>query len=611
LTQGNLFVGSQMTVTIDANLTLASGLLTKTGSGTLLLEETVNGNIEVLQGTLGGNFTEFGSLVNLATLSPGNSPGTITVYGNFQQARGGTLNIELASSTLYDRLIVAGRAQLGGTLDISLLNGFTPKQGEKFDFLSAGGIAGTFSKIDAPVWNDLTLRPFYGKNSVTIRAVVDSFANLSGLTPNEHAVGQTLDSMISDPRAANLINYLYGRSLADLPKDLERLSPDQLTSMGAFSIAYAQVQSLNLQRRTDDIRSGANGFSAANFAMNGFNPNYSGSMSFGSAGPNGNELSLDDGKDMKATKEVAPAESRWGAFVSGTGEWVNVEGTDNAHGYDIASGGFTLGVDYKLTPNLAIGLGAGYTGATADLTDHGRVWINGGKLGIYGTFFQNTPGAAPAPTMSKDSSKDSSKEAPAPAPSAGGGFYADFAAFGGFNGYSTRRDALEGEARGDTSGGEVDALFGAGYDIKKGNLTFGPTASFNYTYAGTRAFTEHDSLAPLDVHGLDTDSLRTAFGGKLSYECKCGSLLIKPELRLAWQHEFGDTAYTLDSSFASGAGGNFTTTGPRLGRDSLLVGAGFAIQINDRCSTYLYYDGELARRNYELNAVTGGFRIAF
>ncbi len=90
---------------------------------------------------------------------------------------------------------------------------------------------------------------------------------------------------------------------------------------------------------------------------------------------------------MKETKAVAPAENRWGAFLSGTGEWVNVGDTDNARGYDLTSGGFTLGIDYKVTSNFAIGLMAGYTGTSADLVDRGRVYVNGGKIGIYATTF--------------------------------------------------------------------------------------------------------------------------------------------------------------------------------------------------------------------------------
>jgi outer membrane autotransporter protein len=246
----------------------------------------------------------------------------------------------------------------------------------------------------------------------------------------------------------------------------------------------------------------------------------------------------------------------------------------------LSSGGFTLGVDYKVTDHFAIGLAAGYTGTTADLSDHGRVWTNGGKLGLYSTVYE-------------------------------GGWYADVAAFGGYNGYDTRRSALQGEARGSTHGGEVDALFGTGYDFKKGNLTFGPTASFNYTYAGVNAFNEHDSLAPLNIHGGNADSLRTAFGMKVSYDWKVGGVIVKPEVRAAWQHEFGDTTYALTSSFANGAGDPFTVTGPKFGRDSLLIGAGFAVQFTDRCSAYLYYDGNIGRTNYESEGVTGGFRVAF
>jgi outer membrane autotransporter protein len=390
-------------------------------------------------------------------------------------------------------------------------------------------------------------------------------------------VAQDLDKIINDPRAARLINFLYSRDFSDLPQQFDRLAPAELTSIFAMGIALENVQSLNLQHRTEDIRNGSSGFSAQGFSLNGNGPSYSGNFGIGSgvAGPNG-----DEGKEVKETKDVVPAEDRWGAFVSGTGQWVNVSGTDNARGYDLTSGGFTLGVDYKVCPNFAIGLSAGYTGTTADLTDHGRVWVNGGKLGLYATTFA-------------------------------GGWYADVAAFGGYNSYDTRRTAIQGDARGDTDGGEVDALFGTGYDFKSGGFTFGPTASFNYTYVGMNGFTEHDSLAPLNIHGNNADSLRTAFGAKVSYDCKCHGVVIRPELRVAWQHEYGDTAYDLASSFANGAGADFTTAGPRLGRDSVLVGAGFAILFNDRCSTYIYYDGELGRENYESNAVTGGFRIAF
>jgi uncharacterized protein with beta-barrel porin domain len=85
---------------------------------------------------------------------------------------------------------------------------------------------------------------------------------------------------------------------------------------------------------------------------------------------------------------------------------------------------------------------------------------------------------------------------------------------------------------------------------------------------------------------------------------------------LAWagylaRTEYGDTAYSIVSGFATGAGNNFTVSGPEIGRDSLLVGASTTVIWNERFSTYIFYDGEVARTNYESHNVSGGVRITF
>jgi outer membrane autotransporter protein len=86
---------------------------------------------------------------------------------------------------------------------------------------------------------------------------------------------------------------------------------------------------------------------------------------------------------------------------------------------------------------------------------------------------------------------------------------------------------------------------------------------------------------------------------------------LKPEVRAAWQHEYGDDKYALDSSFANAAGNAFSVVGPEIGRDSLLLSAGVAVQLSETVSTYLYYDGELFREDYLSTSVTGGVRVSF
>jgi len=422
------------------------------------------------------------------------------------------------------------------------------------------------------------------------------YAAEADFTPNQRAVAAAVDSTNYDPKASALTSTLDNTSLQNLPGSFDDLAPEELTSIFTISTSLAVVQNTNLQRRTDDLRHGSSGFSAGGLAMQGTGPGYSGSL-FGAAGPSG--------KESKEIKDVAPMEEKkWGAFLTGVGEWVDVDGDGNARGYDITTGGFTLGLDYKVSPNFAIGIAAGYAGTAADLTNDGRVWVNGGKLGLYATYFQNRGGAG-------GPSGKESKEAAEPVSAIGGGYYVDLAVTGGYNSYDTKRSALQGTARGDTDGGELNVLAGAGYDWTVGALTIGPTATYQYSLVGIDGFTETGSLAPLNIAARNAESIRTTLGFKASYDWKIGGMLVRPEIRASWQHEYGDSSYGLDASFANGAGGSFLVNGPEIGRDSLLIGAGVAIQCSERFSTYFYYDGELGRENYERHGVSGGVRVAF
>ena len=66
-----------------------------------------------------------------------------------------------------------------------------------------------------------------------------------------------------------------------------------------------------------------------------------------------------DGKSSKSVVEpvLQPGpENRWGVWVTGFGDFVNVDADGNAKGYDFTTGGVSLGVDYRITDQLAIGV---------------------------------------------------------------------------------------------------------------------------------------------------------------------------------------------------------------------------------------------------------------
>jgi outer membrane autotransporter protein len=566
------------------------GILTLNGVNTYIGNTTINGGSLIVNGSiaskntfvnplglLGGSGVIGGNVFNNGTVSPGASIATLTVKGNYTQTSKGTLVIEVAGTGAKqsDVLAVGGTANLDGNLRILNVGGLKLKRGDKVTFLTAtGGVNGKFSNVSNAFSTGnplLDAQVVYNSNFVSLQMLQGSFAGLSGLlglTPNQIAVARALDQIAQNVKSGEILDYLDALPTKSIPSALDDIAPEEYASIFSLGVSLANVQTANLQRRMDDLRAGATGFTSSGYSVGGGGYT-SGGTNYGNNGPSG-----------KGGKELVAPSDRVGVFITGAGEFSNITGTYNARGYDLTTGGFTLGVDYRLTDNFVVGLMAGYANTGIDLFRGGRISVDGGKLGVYATYFT-------------------------------GGFYVDTAVTGGYNSYDTRRRALAGTARGSTTGGELNALFAAGYDFKTGGLTIGPTASFQYTYVGIGKFSENGSLAPLQIGGQHNESLRSALGFKASYDWQVGGVVIRPEVRAAWQHEFGDVAYAVDSRFSTGGGGTFTVNGPELGRDSALLGAGFAVLWNERTSTYVYYDGELGRSNYNSQNVSGGVRMSF
>jgi hypothetical protein len=100
-----------------------------------------------------GSFTGTGTAVFLASLSPGNSPASVSFAGNATLGGGTSLAMELGGTTPgagYDQIHVAGQLAIGGALSVSGINGFVPKLGQSFDLLDWGTLVGTFSSLSLP-----------------------------------------------------------------------------------------------------------------------------------------------------------------------------------------------------------------------------------------------------------------------------------------------------------------------------------------------------------------------------------------------------------------------------------------------------------------------------
>ena len=108
-----------------------------------------------------GGSTGGGDVFFEGDLRPGNSTATVTLENNISFGPESALHIELgglAAGVQYDQIHVTGELTLGGSLNVSLVNGFTPFVGLSFDVLDWTSVSGTFASINLPAigtlqWN--------------------------------------------------------------------------------------------------------------------------------------------------------------------------------------------------------------------------------------------------------------------------------------------------------------------------------------------------------------------------------------------------------------------------------------------------------------------------
>ncbi|MGH8093685.1 MAG: beta strand repeat-containing protein [Chthoniobacterales bacterium] len=107
---------------------------------------TLNGGVLSGSGVIDGDLTNTGGFI-----SPGHSPGVIGVTGSFTQSSGGTMVLEDGGITpdAFDQLEIAGTATLGGTLDLQLINGYSPGATETFSPLGYTTLSGQFASISS------------------------------------------------------------------------------------------------------------------------------------------------------------------------------------------------------------------------------------------------------------------------------------------------------------------------------------------------------------------------------------------------------------------------------------------------------------------------------
>jgi len=594
--------------------------LVKDGTGSLTLSgDNTYGNTYLYNGVLSGNLglgtlyyfggTYNGTAPNIfntganlnVSLTPG-VPTTMSVSNTYRQGPFSALTVQVGGTAdgMHDLLAVGNMVYLNGTLIIKQLdttgtNPFRFQVGQRVNLITAGNVVSTGSvsgsfllpniqPINYGGFNTGTItdaRIMYYAKSVVLATVYNSYTGTLtdpnygtplSLTENQKSVGSNLDLLKrNDPLLVNTINNIL---IGNLPYAYDLIAPEELSALYEINFAAANVQQGNLEDRMQNIRNGSTGFSS----------------SLSVSGEQGGTVSP-DGKTIvdKASSLNTELGNRWGVFLSGNGDYLTVRSDANATGYNFTTAGVTLGVDYRANENFAIGLAADYAHTCTNLVNDGKIDVDSGRGGIYATYFS-------------------------------GSFYVNGFAGGGVNSYSIKRSSLLGvngqgnpllgTASGNTDGQELDLFLSGGYDFHRGPWTNGPIASVQYSDVFLNGYTETGSLTPLNIVAQSQYSLATNLGWRLSYTGMAGKVLVTPQAKVSWQHQYGNVALPIDAQFANNTGGVFETRGPSLGRDNVLVSLGVTVQFSPTIETFLSFDGQFGAA-IQSESVTGGFKISF
>ncbi len=319
--RGNDSFGGQLTVNggsvvvdgASAAISGASGVVIGGGANLTLSNGgriSSHANVSV-SGTLAGSGSITGSVNVLSGghVAPGLGAGAgVLSTGAVAFNSGAGLDIGIGGlgyGTQYDSLMVNGAALLDGVLNVSLLNGFTPKIGDDFLILSTSqGVFGHFSSLNAPALQGAAWQISYTNPSfidLTLVAGESTGPTLTGMLGDYNNDGRVdaADYVIYRKAAGSNVALPNGNGVGGLvgaaQYDLWRNSfgnpiagnlltgdyNNDGTVDGADYVIYRKVAGLNVDLPNDNVAGGPVGAAQYDLWRNGFGNTVAGTLSSG------------------------------------------------------------------------------------------------------------------------------------------------------------------------------------------------------------------------------------------------------------------------------------------------------------------------------------------
>ncbi|POR50394.1 autotransporter outer membrane beta-barrel domain-containing protein [Bosea psychrotolerans] len=476
------------------------------------------------------------------TIAPGNSIGTITVNGAFVQQAGSTYQVEVDPGTMTSDLIkVNGTATLANGATVSVVNytGAAYAAGQRYTILTSTGLTGTYGFPEQVLTPFLSLRDSYDTRNAYLTVVQTRSVGEVGTTPNEIAVGKSVDSLpAGDPIQSGMLNQ---PSIDAAQRALNQLSGEIHASAKTALIEESWLLRAAIN---DRLRAafGSVGSAALNYG-------YSADLAPGARGP-----------------MPLPQTNRFAVWGQGYGSWGRADSDGNAARLKRSTGGFLLGADAAVFDKLRFGVVAGYSRSDFDVDSR----LSSGEsdnyhLGLYGG------GQWGALNLRAGASYT-------------------------WHDVETRR-ALTSAYIGGTPHASYNAAtaqaFGeVGYRLELGRAALEPFAGLAYVDLHSDGFSETGATAALTSQGGDTRVGYSTLGLRSSTQFDLQGMAMTLRGGLAWRHAFGDVDPKATLAFAGSSA--FTIAGLPIARDAAMAEAGLDLAIGRNATLGVSYAGQLA-----------------
>ncbi|WP_218244947.1 autotransporter domain-containing protein [Pseudomonas sp. 09C 129] len=525
--------------------------LTRVEDGKLVVNGKLGGSMQVLAGsTLAGSGTigsGAGSTVTIAesaSLSPGNSIGTLKVDGDLVFQKGSRFVVEVDPDSKDSDLVhVSGNtvldggtvAHIGATGNYKLRSTYTILASDK-------GLGGTFDEVTSDfAFLDPKLLYNYDLGTVDLSFTRKdrAFASVA-MTRNQTATANAIDSIGFDAGHA-----VYD-AIAQLPDDhdLIRGSFDQLSGEIHASMKSALIEESHIVRdaATDRLRAAFGDVAAASSPV----------------------IAYEDGQQQL----VSPTTERAAAWAQGFGAWGHTDSDGNAAALKRSTKGMLVGADAPVFDTWRLGVLAGYSRTSADVAQRSSSGNSDNyHLGAYaGTRWnlpQGTLGLRTGLSHTWHQIETSRS-----------------VAFPGFS------DKLKDDYR----AGTLQAFGDLGYRIDMPSVSLEPFVNLAHTRQRSKGFSERGGAAALHGKAQSTDTTFTTLGLRASTKLDVAGIETTARGSLGWRHALGDT--TPLSTHAFSAGNAFTVAGAPLAKNAALVEVGADVAITPSTSLGLSYDGQ-------------------